>query len=48
VYIFKGEEDSGDEEPTSDDVGLNSIYQTLSTHLSVVRCVPSQPADKDD
>ena len=25
VYIFKGEEDSGDEEPTSDNIGLNCI-----------------------
>ena len=36
------------EEFTSDDVGLNCINQTLSTHLFVVRCVPSQPAEKDD
>jgi len=49
VYIFKGEEDSKtDENPTSDDVDLNCINQTQSTHLSVVRCVPSQQAEKDD
>jgi len=29
-----------DENPISDDVGLNCINQTPSTHLSVVRCVP--------
>jgi len=37
-----------DEKRTSDDVGLNCIKQTPSTHLSVVRYVPSQPAEKDD
>ena len=48
VYIFEGEEDSGDKEPTNDDVGLNCINQLPSTHLSIIRCVPSQPADEDD
>jgi len=47
VYIFDGEEET-DEEPTSDDVDLNGINQTHSTHLSVVRCVLSQPTEKDD
>jgi len=32
----------------SDDVGLNCIRPTLSTHLSVVKYVPSPPAEKDD
>jgi len=48
VYIFKGEDSETDEEPTSDDVGLNYINQTPLTHLSVIKCVPSQPAEKDD
>jgi len=48
VYIFKGEHYEADEEPTSDDVGLNCINQTLSTYLSVVRCVPSQPIEVND
>ena len=48
MYIFEGEEDSGDEEPTSDDIGLNCINQTLSTHFFVVSCVPSQPTEEDD
>jgi len=47
VYIFEGEEET-DKEPTSDDVGLNYINQTSSTHLSVVKCVSSSPAEKDD
>ena len=32
---------------SSDDVGLNCIRLTMSTHLSV-KCVPSQPVEKDD
>ena len=48
-YIYDpGENSEIDEDPTSDDVGLNCINQTPSTHLSVVRCVPSQLAEKDD
>ena len=48
-FIFQsGEVDSDiDKEITDDNIGLNFIRQTLSTHLSVVRCVPSQPAEKD-
>jgi len=48
VCIFKGEDFETDDEPTSDDIGLNYFSQTSSTHLSVVRCVPSQQAKKDD
>ena len=48
-YIYDpGENFEIDEDPTSNDVGLNCINQTPSTHLSVVRCVPSQLAEKDD
>jgi len=32
VYTFKEEDSKTDEETTSDDVGLNCINQTLSTH----------------
>ena len=35
VYIFNREKDSSDEEPTSDDIGLNCIDQTPSTCLSL-------------
>jgi len=42
VHIFKGEDSETDKEPTSDDVGLNCINQTSSTHLSVVICVSYQ------
>jgi len=48
VYIFKGEDSETDEDPTSDYIGLNCINQTPSIHLSIIRCVPSQPAEKDD
>ena len=48
VYIFEGEDFETDEEPISDDVGLKYINQTPSTHFSVIRCVPSQPAEKGD
>jgi len=48
VYIFEGEDYETDEEPTSDDVGLNCINQTPLTHLSVIRCAPSQPTEMDD
>jgi len=37
-----------DEKFTSDDVDLNCINKTLSIHLSIVRCVLSQPAEKDE
>ena len=47
VYIFKGEDSEIDEEPTSD-AGLNCINQTPSTHLFVVKCVSSTPAEKYD
>jgi len=48
--------ESGSEEYTyypksveiGDDVGLNCIRTTLYTHLSVFKCVPSQPTEKDD
>ena len=44
-----GEVDSDtDKEITWDDIGLNCIRPTLSTHLSVVRRVPSQPVENDD
>jgi len=47
-YIYDpGDVETG-EELTSDDVGLNCINQTPSTHLFVIRCVPSQPAEKND
>jgi len=48
VYIFKREEYKTNEEPTSDDVSLNCIKQTPSTHLSIVKCVSSLPVEKDD
>jgi len=48
VYIFKVEDSETDEEPTSDDVGLNCINQTPLTYLSVVKCVSFPPAEKDD
>ena len=35
-----------DNESSSDDVGLNCIRSTSSTYLSVVKCVPSPPAEK--
>jgi len=38
-FIFWGEEDSDmDEETTNDDIGLNYIRPTTSTHLFIVRC----------
>jgi len=37
-----------DDESSSDDVGLNCIRPTSSTHLSVVKCVPSLPVEKVD
>ena len=37
-----------DDESSSDDVGLNCIRPTPSTLLSVVKCVPSPPAEKVD
>ena len=37
-----------DDESSSNDVGVNCIRLTSSTHLSVVKCVPSPPAEKDD
>ena len=52
-----GEVDSDiDKEITRDDISLNYIKPTpsthlsvirTSTHLSVIRCVPSQPTEKD-
>jgi len=48
VCVFKGENSETDEEPTSDDVGLNCISQTPSTYLYVVKRVSSLPAKKDD
>ena len=39
-YIYDLGDVETDEEPTSDDVGLNCINQTPSNHLSVVRCTP--------
>jgi len=48
MYIFKGEDSETDKEPTSDDVGLSCINQTLSTHLFIVKCVFSPPTEKDD
>jgi len=48
VYIFKGEDFETDEEPKNDDFGLNCINQTSLTHLFVVGCDHSQPAEKDD
>ena len=48
-FIFQlGEVDSDiDKEITDDNISLNFIRPTPSTHLSVVRCVPSQLAEKD-
>ena len=37
-----------DDGSSSDDVGLNCIRPTSSTYLSIVKCVPSPPAEKDD
>ena len=36
-----------DNESSSNDVGLNCIRPMPSTHLFVVKCVPSLPAEKD-
>ena len=46
-YTYDPEDVETDDEPTSDNVGLNCINQTPSTHLSVVRCVLSQPTEMD-
>ena len=35
-----------DDESSSDDVGLNCIRPTSSTHLSAVKCIPSPPAER--
>ena len=42
-FIFQlGEVDSGiDKEITENDIGLNCIRPTPSTHLSIIKCVPS-------
>jgi len=40
--------DVTDDESSGDDVGLNCIRPTPSTHLAVVKCVPSPPAKKVD
>jgi len=37
-----------DDKSSSDDVDLNCIKPMSSTYLSVVKCVPSPPADKVD
>jgi len=37
-----------DDESSSDDIGLNCIRPTPSTHLSVVKCVPSPSTEKVD
>jgi len=37
-----------DDVSSSDDVGLNCIRPTPSIHLSVIKCVPSPPAEKVD
>ena len=47
-YTYHSEGVETDDELSSDDIGLNCIRPTLSPHLSVVKCVPSQPAKKDD
>ena len=47
-YIYDPGDVETDEEPTSDDVGLNCINQTLQTHFFVVSCVPSQPTEKNN
>jgi len=46
-YIYHPDVDT-DEESSSDDVGLNCIRPTPSTHLSVVKYVPSPLAEKID
>ena len=48
VYIFKEENSKTDEKPRIDDVGFNCIDQAPSGHLSVIRCVLSQPTEEDD
>jgi len=47
VYIFKRKEEETDEEPTSNDVGLNCINQTPSLTCLLLD-ISSQPAEKDD
>jgi len=47
-YTSHPERVETEDELSSDDVGLNCIRPTPSIHLSVVKCVPSQPAKKDD
>ena len=37
-----------DDKSSSDDVGLNCIRPTSFIHLSVVKCVPFPPTEKDD
>ena len=45
-YIYDPGDVEIDEEPTSDDAGLNYINQTPSTHLCVVKYVSSQLTEK--
>ena len=47
-YTYNSGDVENDEESTSKDVGFNCINQTPSTHLSVVKCVSSPPAEKDN
>ena len=41
MYIFEGEDSETDEEPTNDDVGLNCINHTPSTHFLLLDVSPS-------
>ena len=48
-FVYQEKEDSDiDEEIIGDGVGFNCIRPTSSTQLSVVKCVSSQPTEKDD
>jgi len=48
LKIYDPRDVETDKEPTSDNVGLNCINQTPSTHLPVVRCVSPQLVEKND
>ena len=50
TYQAKEEEENYDfdVEITGDDIGLNCIRPTPSTHLSVIRCALSQSKEKSD
>jgi len=48
-FIFQGKKEDSDvdEKITSGDVGINCVRPASSTYMFVVRCVSSQPTQKD-